>query len=583
MDNSCKTKKYIVCQRRFNEHILNLNAIGRVLNGTVLKNQQNTQPMKKVILLFLLLFEAALLAQGQTIVRFKPEVSTISLPEKGKIEQIGHDFTQMLRIELPHKTLRLNLTPSRLKQYQILYTSEGEQPSRAELFEAIDNNQKYYITTINRQFHGLLMLEDGHLVTLEKTKDSLFTFQKIISGEHSGISCAQNQVNHPAFSPARAHAPLLSGCFEFPIAFVCDYAHYHFFGEKISEIEADNLLKLAAAQETWSPYAFNAEIVFKAIGQLIFTNNDTPPWSLDGTRALGTLWGELNNSWEKPKEWKKYKSLIVTGVTGINYGSTPGELLTWGYGGTGQNEFSLGTILMKGFLGKPQSKWLFAHELGHVFGAGHDEEGGYVMQSTYSGNSWSPRSKSSINGTLDNLESKKLLKQCSTLILSYELSKDSLTFGWTTNYIAADDFFAVEYSQDEQKTWLGLGQIASTGSFSYKYRSVNKLPLGQVTYFRVRQQGMNLITSNVLTVSITGIAPESSIEDAVVYPNPFTNQLTVKNLTSRSISVYDQTGKLIQRVNISKPYFQIDTSSWASGIYFIQPEENDSKVYKIVK
>jgi hypothetical protein len=539
--------------------------------------------MKKIVLFFLLLFEAALLAQGQTIVRFNPEVSTALLSQKGKIEQIGHDFTQLLRIELPHKTLRLNLTPSRLKQYQILYTSEGEQPSRAELFEAIDNHQKYYVTTVNQQFHGLLMLEDGHLVTLEKAKDSLFTFQKISPGAHPGISCVQNQVNHQAFSPARAKAPLLSGCVEFPIAFVCDYAHYHVFGDNSAEVEADNLLKLAAAQETWSPYAFNAEIVFKVIGQLIYTNNDTPPWSLDGTRALGTIWGELNNSWAKPKEWKKYKSLIVTGLTGINYGTTSSELLTWGYGGGGQNELSMGTVIMKGFLDKPQSKWLFAHELGHVFGAGHDVEGGYVMQSTYSGTSWSPRSKTSINGTLDNLESKKLLLECSKLILRYEISKDSLTFDWITNYIATDDSFVVEYSMNEQKTWTGLAQIASTGSFSYQYRSVNKLPLGQVTYFRVRQQGMNLITSNVLTVSITGNAHENSNEDGVIYPNPFTNQLTVKNLTSRSIFIYDQTGKQIQRITISQPYFQIDTSSWTPGIYFIQPEENDSKVYKIVK
>ncbi|MFN8345101.1 MAG: zinc-dependent metalloprotease [Spirosomataceae bacterium] len=532
--------------------------------------------MKKTILL-LLLSGAVLLVKAQTIIRFKPKTSVKS----GSIEQIGYDFTKPLRIELPQKTLRLTLRPSRLKQYTTLLTSEGQQPSLVELFEATDNRQKYYVTIINHQFHGLLLAEDGQLFTLEKEKDSLYTYQKAISDGADGIVCGHAFSPTQARSPARRQASLLSGCYEFPIAFVCDYAHYRYFAQNAAEVEADNLLKLAAAQETWSPYAFNAEVVFKAVGQLIYTNNDTPPWPLDGSQALNTIWGELNHNWEKPKGWKKYKSLIVTGLTGTNYGSIASELLTWGFGGGGQNEFAMGTIVMKGFLDKPQSKWLFAHELGHVFGAGHDDVPGYVMQPTYSSNAWSPKSKASINGTLSNLESQKLLRECSRLIFSYELSKDSLIFAWQTNYEDQEDSFLIEYSRDEQKTWVSVNRIAAAGTFSYQYRAVNNLSLGQIMYFRVRQQGINLITSNVLTVVLTGLSQTS--DGVLVYPQPFSRQLTIETDTPVTGVIYDLTGKPIHRLSVPQPLHLINTAAWKAGVYFLQLDKEPSKTYKILK
>lgn len=527
-------------------------------------------------------------ANAQTTVRFVPENTLKNGTEqplgRGRIEQTGQGFTQKLRIELPQKTLNLILSPSRLKQYGTILTSEGEEPSKVNFFEAIDHDQKYYVAAIDRQFYGLLMVEDGDLVSLEKSNDSLYSYQKISPNGALAYSC--NHDHQPVAKTsafARVGAALLSGCYEFPVGFVSDYAHYRFLNQNRAELEADNLLKLAAAQEIWGPYVFNANISFIVIGQVIQTNEMDPPWTTDSRKSLGMVWGELNNSWTKPASWKKYKSLIVTGVTGINYGTTPNELNTWGYGGGGQNEFGMGTVVLKNFPNAAQTRWLLAHELGHAFGAGHDEFSGYVMFSQYGAASWSPKSKETINGTLDRLETQKLLAQCAVINLRYELKKDSLAMAWQTNYDVLGDSFVIEHSLDAQKTWATIDTFPSAGISSYQKTLAYTLPMGTTAYFRVRQQGQKTITSNVVMVSITGLENEPLNENVSIYPNPFFNQLTIKTLTPQSVIIYDLTGREILRIATPKNYHIIDAASWSSGSYFIQLNGSASKVYKVVK
>lgn len=543
--------------------------------------------MKKFTIPIILFLCVSLSLSAQTTVRFVREDAEKSTDVqrlgRGKIEQIGHDFTQKLRIELPQKTLQLALKPCRLKQYTTVFTSEGEVPSRVELYEAADTLRKYYVTTIDRRFYGLLMVENGTLISVEKSGDSLYTYQENTRNGKPGYSCPHDHGLPPnSFSAARAQAALLSGCYEFPIGFVSDYAHYRFLKENTSEVEADNLLKLAAAQEIWGPYAFNANITFSVIGQVIQTNETNPPWTTDSRKALGTVWGELNNSWTKPAAWKKHKSLIVTGITGINYGTTPNELNTWGYGGGGQNELGMGTVVLKNFPDRIQLRWLFAHELGHVFGAGHDNSSGYVMFPQYGAATWSPQSKETINATLNTFESKNMLRACPSLTVEYTLKQDSIGFVWQTNYDSAGDSFVIENSLDE-KTWASVTQIKSAGVFKYTTTLPYKLSLGQSTHFRVRQQGENDLLSNILTVSITGLPNTPPTDDVSVYPNPFTHQLTVNSSMPRSLAVFDLMGREILRIFTPKNHHIIDTSSWNFGTYFIRLDANSSKLFKVSK
>jgi hypothetical protein len=546
--------------------------------------------MKRLVATTSVLWLISLFSQAQTIIRFVPEkTAKIAVNQpfgQGTIEQTRRDFSRRVRLELPGKTIQLVLKPCPIKQYDTILTSEGPIPSTVDFFEASAPNQKCYLATINKRFHALLMVEKGQFYSVEQTSDSLFSYQNITPDSSITRLCGSDKPTDPKpISATNRNARLASGCLEFSIGFISDYTHYQLSGQNVGKIEAENLLKLAASQEIWGPYAFDAPITFRAIGHIVYTDLTDPPWDTDSRLPLSRIWGDFHNTYEKPAVWKRYKSLIMVGLTGTNYGTTDQDKNIWGYGGGARNEYRMGTICLKGYIAGNTMRWLFAHELGHVFGAGHDTEGAYVMSNSYPSVSslWSRDSKDAINVTLANLESRKLLNDCPVMTLTYTIQKDSLELVWKTNYDSIDDSFVVEYSLNDQKTWSSFGQLKSTDSFSYTYTFANKLTLGQFTHFRIRQQGFNSLISNVVMVGILGIDPLPANAEAVVYPNPVSNQLTINSPNPTGLTVYDVTGKSVHRVSVAKSQHTIDTSLWNSGLYLIRFDALPSIVYKVVK
>jgi hypothetical protein len=542
--------------------------------------------MKKLLLICYLFTGFSVLTHAQTVIRFVPDKSLRNTDNQtirsGVIKQTGNDFSHEVQIELPDRKLRLQFRPSPIKQYNKIYTSTGEKASQAELYEAVTDKKRYYLTTINRQFHGLFLSEEGNYSSIDPSNNAFYTYQKIKPIESIGNRCSVDSlIKTININTVRLKSSAMPACLEFPVAFVCDYMHYLFSNFDIAKVEADNLMRLATTQEIFSPYAFKAEISFKAIGNVIYTNQESSPWTTEVTRGLGDAATDLQFSWIKPDEWKKRKSLIVVGLTGINFqGTLPGYGSLWGYTKAIHNEFGMGSFIIKGSLGYNESRWIFAHEMGHIFGAQHDSDSKYLMFQNYSTTLWSAFSKESINGILDELNLKNLLRECSRVILTYEIEKDSLAFAWQTNYDDLADSFIIEYSSDEQKTWGEISKKAAKGVYNYQFRFISKVPLGDVTYYRVRQEGTNQIVSNVLRISIT--STETLEETIKVFPNPFSNQVTIELLTPARINVFAIDGKRLLSSSAQQTKHTIDTSSWPAGVYFVQVD-NNLKVYKIVK
>ncbi len=101
------------------------------------------------------------------------------------------------------------------------------------------------------------------------------------------------------------------------------------------------------------------------------------------------------------------------------------------------------------------------------------------------------------------------------------------------------------------------------------------------------------ITGNISSgVSVTTICsnvnvPEiHSFENSIsIYPNPTTDRITIENsVATNHFELYDITGKLLERKNISVAKFEIDLSSYRSGIYFLTLGEKENQIHKkIVK
>ena len=95
------------------------------------------------------------------------------------------------------------------------------------------------------------------------------------------------------------------------------------------------------------------------------------------------------------------------------------------------------------------------------------------------------------------------------------------------------------------------------------------------------------VSSNrlAITVSLSLGNNTFSAGSFTVYPNPFTDQLTVSsNETMRTISVYNAIGQQVMVSNSEMKQQQINTTALAKGVYFLRVNtENESATLKIIK
>lgn len=536
--------------------------------------------MKKLLILFFIISNAL---NAQTIIRFKAIKSQIN-EEIGHIEQLGDNFIGKTTIDLSGKKINLTLSKSLIKNYKSIINSKGESSSEVDIYEDCTKNTKYFIATINKQFYSLFMLENGNLSSLEKSKNntSIYLKNTIIDkaiNEKIDIDLVQK------IDLTNYRTNNVSGCFEFPIAFIVDYAQYKKYEgieDGLAKLEADNLLQIAAVQELYAPYAFEAKISFKVIGQIVYTKIGIAPWSEDDIDInLGQLISYAATSLKKPLEWQKSKLLITLIITGIDYESH----FIWGRAGSTQKEYEMGQAIIKGFLNKDQTLWTFAHELGHVFGASHDELNSSIMFPFWEGHgfNFSAKSKSEINVVLNSLNDNKWLKICPELLLNWNVANDSLVFLCQTNYDTSGDIFTLEFSEDKTQTWQKLAVIKSTENFKYQFTLPQKKEYISGIYFRVKQSGINEITSFNTYILITPTEENIKSIKPIVYLNNTNNQLIIKSLPSKNAKIYDINGRQILDFIITSPEQVIDINNWFTGIYIIKIEDNPIFTYKFIK
>ncbi len=87
-----------------------------------------------------------------------------------------------------------------------------------------------------------------------------------------------------------------------------------------------------------------------------------------------------------------------------------------------------------------------------------------------------------------------------------------------------------------------------------------------------------------VTINLLGVQ-ESSISLFSIYPNPVSERLFLKNLTSEnySIKLYSILGQVISSIDFSSE--EINVAELTAGIYFIEINTNDGKsqVQKFIK
>lgn len=136
----------------------------------------------------------------------------------------------------------------------------------------------------------------------------------------------------------------------------------------------------------------------------------------------------------------------------------------------------------------------------------------------------------------------------------------------------------------------------STGHFGFKnleyggyYLSVEKAGMqSEEIYVEISEDNPEvssnsfIIASNTITIGLN----ENSLEAKTIYPNPFTDIITIKNQdnTERHIEIYSIDGKLKDKFTSLDFEIRLDLSSYLPGIYTICIKSKDNAIsQKIIK
>ncbi|MEY3436634.1 MAG: hypothetical protein RL335_1090 [Bacteroidota bacterium] len=112
--------------------------------------------------------------------------------------------------------------------------------------------------------------------------------------------------------------------------------------------------------------------------------------------------------------------------------------------------------------------------------------------------------------------------------------------------------------------------LIAGGNYEYMVRSVVPQTTGSGRYLN---ESLGVKAS---TLSVAGI--EDELSAAVIYPNPFEDELIIHNLNGDSIEISNSTGQVILRGSAED--WIINTSQWVKGIYFLK---TGNYIHKIIR
>jgi uncharacterized protein YjdB len=135
---------------------------------------------------------------------------------------------------------------------------------------------------------------------------------------------------------------------------------------------------------------------------------------------------------------------------------------------------------------------------------------------------------------------------------------------------------------DNSITWsvingTGIGSITTAGLLS-------GTGVGIVTVKATANDGSGIIGVLDITLEVTGGLIDNNNLTLSVYPNPFTNTLTINTELNSTISILDLTGKTVYSTINTTKLINLDLAELKTGVYFLSvSNENRKSISKLIK
>jgi protein involved in ribonucleotide reduction len=156
---------------------------------------------------------------------------------------------------------------------------------------------------------------------------------------------------------------------------------------------------------------------------------------------------------------------------------------------------------------------------------------------------------------------------------------------WSTGNETNNSHFEIECSYD-LKNWKTIGKVIGNGNSTIvrNYQFIDKNASQSVINYRIKQIDFdgNFEYTKVVSINANVILNNTEVK---VYPNPFTNSITVEQLDGINSDVaylYDITGRLIQQFPLHSNLENLSIDNdLNSGIYSLKVNETTYKITKI--
>ncbi len=190
------------------------------------------------------------------------------------------------------------------------------------------------------------------------------------------------------------------------------------------------------------------------------------------------------------------------------------------------------------------------------------------------------------DGCFDSVNNSMLTLPVSWLKIAAKRTQETeAIITWSTGNETNNSHFEIECSYD-LKNWKTIGKVIGNGNSTIvrNYQFIDKNASQSVINYRIKQIDFdgNFEYTKVVSINANVILNNTEVK---VYPNPFTNSITVEQLDGVNSDVaylYDITGRLIQQFPLHSNLENLSIDNDLNpGIYSLKVNETTYKITKI--